>query len=185
VASDNGTESHFHARRNGRTVKGDLYALTEAGGNVVLMANSPRLIPGGRGLPLADFTDIYPTVCELAGASPSPAHRLEGKSLAPYLLGKPKANPPREWILNEYHDVRVVRDTKYKLYSNGRFFDANTDPAEERNLEGSSEPAVVAARGKLAKALASLPPDNPPPFVLRSLSAFKIRSAQRAKSGSP
>jgi arylsulfatase A-like enzyme len=181
VASDNGTEKHFHARRNGRIVQGDLYALSEAGGNVVLLANCPRLIPGGRTAPLADFTDIYPTLCELAGAPLSPTHKPDGVSLAPYLLGKEGARPPRQWILNEYHQTRVVRDERFKLYSDGRLFDANADPSERQDLAQSPDSAAVAARERLLKVLASLPPDQPPPFVLRSLSAFKIRGEARAK----
>lgn len=181
VASDNGTEKKLQARRSGRLVQGDLYSLTEAGGNVVLLANSPRLVPGGRTAALADFSDIYPTLCELTGVPLDPKHATEGKSLAPYLLGKPGAKPPREWILNEYHDVRVVRDERFKLYSDGRLFDANQDPVEKNNLAASAMPEAVAAKARLQAALASLPPDNPPPFLLRSLSGFKIRGEAKAK----
>lgn len=180
IASDNGTEHRFQARRNGRLVQGDLYSLTEAGGNVVLLANSPKLVPGGRTLPLVDFTDIYPTICDLAGVPLSPQHRPDGHSLAAYLRAKPNAAPPRDWILNEYHETRVVRDARFKFYSDGRLFDANSDPAEQHDLAHSTEPAAVAARTRLQQVLASLPPNSPPPFPLRSLSAFKIRSAARA-----
>jgi arylsulfatase A-like enzyme len=181
VASDNGTEHRFQARCKGRVVPGDLYSLSEAGGNVVLIVNSPRLVPGGRTLPLADFSDIYPTICELTGVPLSPQHRPDGHSCAPYLLGKPGAKPPRDWILNEYHETRVVRDTRFKLYSDGRFFDANSDPAEQHDLANSTDPAAIAANERLKKVLASLPRDTPPPFPLRSLSAFKIRAEARAK----
>jgi arylsulfatase A-like enzyme len=181
VASDNGTEHGFQACRKGRVVQGDLYSLTEAGGNVVLLVNSPRLVPGGRTVPLADFTDIYPTVCELTGVPLSPQHRPDGHSLAAYLRGKPGAVPPRNWILNEYHETRVVRDTRFKLYSDGRFFDANDDPAEQHDLTQTTEPTAAAARERLKQVLASLPADAPPPFPLRSLSAFKIGEA-RAKA---
>jgi len=180
VASDNGTEHQFHARRKGRLVQGDLYSLTEAGGNIVLLANSPQ-VPGGRTIPLADFSDIYPTVCELAGVEPDSRHRLDGVSMAAYLRGRSLGRLPREWILNEYHDVRVVRDARYKLYSDGRFFDANLDPEEKNDLAKSTEPSVIAARERLSQAFKSLPPDSPPPFPLRSLSAFKIRGETRAK----
>jgi len=182
VASDNGTEHRFQARRNGRTVQGDLYSLTEAGGNVVLLANSPQLVPGGRTVPLADFTDIYPTICELTGVPLSPQHRVDGRSLAGFLRGAPGTTSPRTWILNEYHDARVVRDTRFKLYSDGRFFDAIDDPAEQTDLAESIEPAAVAARQRLGQVLASLPADVRPPFPLRSLSAFKIRGEARAKA---
>jgi len=178
VASDNGTDKKFTAKRSGRVVQGDLYSLTEAGGDVVLMANSPKLIPGGRTIPLADFSDLYPTICELTGVPLSPEHKPDGRSFAAILRGT-GAKPHRDWILNEYHTTRVVRDTRFKLYSDGRLFDANADPAEQRNLASSNEPDVVAARQKLGGVLASLPPDVPPPFKLRSLSAFKIAGESR------
>jgi arylsulfatase A-like enzyme len=181
VASDNGTEHRFAARKGGRVVQGDLYALTEAGGNVVLLANSPRLIPGDRTSPLADFTDIYPTICELASVPLSPRHKPDGVSHAPFLLGK-DATPTREWILNEYHKTRVARDVRYKLYSDGRFFDANHDPTEQHDLSKSTDHAEVAARERLGRVLASLPADVPPPFPLRSLSAFKLNAEEQANS---
>ncbi|MBI3879120.1 MAG: sulfatase-like hydrolase/transferase [Verrucomicrobia bacterium] len=180
IASDNGTEKEMTARRNGREVRGGLYTLTEAGGDVVLLANSPKLIPGGRTAPLADFSDVLPTLCDLAGIAPPKNVTLDGRSLAPFLRGEPGAKPPREWIFNQYASVRVVRDTRFKLYSDGRLFDANADPDEQHDLAASGEPAAVAARERLGRVLQSLPPDSPPPFVLRSLSGFKLRAEQRA-----
>jgi arylsulfatase A-like enzyme len=179
VASDNGTEKGFTARRNGREVHGGLYTLTEPGGNVVLTANSPKLIPGGRTIPLADFSDVFPTLCELAGVPLPPGVTLDGRSLAGFLRGKPAASPPRDWIFNQYDTNRVVRDTRFKLYGDGRLFDVTADPDEQRDLAGSREPATVAARDRLQGALASLPPDAPPPFLLRSQSGFKLRAEQR------
>ncbi|MDZ4848875.1 MAG: sulfatase-like hydrolase/transferase [Pirellulaceae bacterium] len=177
VASDNGTEKSMQARRDGRVVQGDLYSLSESGGNVVLLANCPHRIPGGRTIPLADFTDIYPTVCELTSVPLSDQHRPDGVSFASYLLNKPGAAPHREWILNEYHETRVVRDKQFKLYSDGRLFDANNDPAELINLSASENVNIVDAKTRLQKVLDALPADTPPPFPLRSLSAFKIREA--------
>jgi hypothetical protein len=81
---------------------------------------------------------------------------------------------PRDWILNEYHNLRVVRDKRFKLYSDGRFYDANLDPAEQNDLAVTTDAEPTAARQRLRQVLASLPPDAPPPFPLRSLSAFKI-----------
>jgi arylsulfatase A len=181
VASDNGTESRFKARRNGRVVTGALYGLTEPGGNVVLMANSPKLIPGGRTLPLADFTDVYPTLCELAGAPVPREHRLDGRSFAGFLRGEPGARPQRDWILNEYHQTRVVRDTRYKLYNDGRFFDLQADPEERTDLRTTAVSESAGARRRLQQALDSLPPDSPEPFLLRSQSGFKLRTDARAK----
>lgn len=177
IASDNGTEKSFRARRNGRLVTGGLYSLAEAGGDVVLLANNPKLIPAGRTLPLADFTDLYPTFCELAGIPSEPAHKPDGKSFAQYLLGATDT-PPRQWILNEYGGTRVVRDTRFKLYSDGRFFDANADPEEQHDLKQTH----TAAREKLQGVLQQLPPDVEPPFLLRSQSGFKLRTEARKNS---
>ncbi|MBN8626638.1 MAG: sulfatase-like hydrolase/transferase [Planctomycetes bacterium] len=178
VASDNGTEKGLTARRNGRSVRGDLYGLSEAGGNVALLFYAPAQIPGGRVLPLADFTDIYPTICDFTGAPPLDRYRPDGISLAPYLRGASVAGP-RNWILNEYHDVRVVRNERYKLYSDGRFFDVIADPLEERNLAGQLASSLVSARLRLQSVLDSLPRNTPPPFRLLSLSAFRIRAENR------
>ncbi|MDO8542044.1 MAG: sulfatase-like hydrolase/transferase [Opitutaceae bacterium] len=180
VASDNGTESRFKARRNGRVVQGALYQLSEPGGNVVLLANCPKQIPGGRTIPLADFTDIYPTLCDLAGVPLSREHRVDGHSFADFLRGRPGA-AKRDWILNEYHDTRVIRDTRYKLYSDGRLFDLQNDPDERTPLNTPEAPDASAARRRLQMALDALPPDTPPPFLLRSQSGFKLRNEARAK----
>jgi arylsulfatase A-like enzyme len=181
VASDNGTESSMSARRNGRSVQGGLYTLTERGGNVALLANCPRRIPGGRALPLADFTDIYPTLCELADVPLSQRHRPDGLSFAPFLLDRPGASPPRTWILNEYHTTRVVRDAQYKLYSDGRFFDLSLDFDERHDLSQSTVPADASARQRLQQVLDALPADIPPPFLLRSQSGFRLRQEARAQ----
>ncbi len=182
VASDNGTEQSLSTRRHGHEVRGGLYKLNEAGGSVALLANCPALIPGGRVLPLADFTDIYPTICEFAGVPLDPKHQPDGRSFAACLLDA-AAPPHREWILNEYHTTRVVRDGRFKLYSEGPFFDANADPDETNDLAADTSPEIVTAREKLRAVLDTLPEDKPPPFPLRSQSGFKIRTAEREARG--
>ena len=179
IASDNGTEKGFTARRNGRAVRGGLYTLTEAGSDVLLLANSPRLIPGQRTLPLADFSDVFPTLCELTGVPLPSGVVLDGRSFARYLRGEPGVAPPREWIFNQYHTSRIVRDPRFKLWSDGRFFDLAEDPDEQRDLAGSTAADATAARARLQRALASLPADAPPPFRLLSQSGFKVRAEQK------
>lgn len=177
VATDNGTESRITGRRNGQEVRGGLYELTEAGSNVGLIANCPKLIPGGRTVPLADFTDIYPTLCELTRIPVPSDLVLDGRSQAAILRGLPGAKPPREWIFDQYHNRRMVRDERFKLYSTGELFDVGADRTEQHNLAASSDSAAVAAREKLSKVLASFPPDAKPRFRLLSQSAFKLRTA--------
>lgn len=169
IASDNGTEKSISARTNGRMVQGGLYQLTEAGGNVPLIINCPGIIAGGRAAPLADFTDILPTICGLAGAQMPAGVKLDGQSFSAFLRSEGKA--PREWIFNEYGSDRVIRDEQFKLTSKGDLFDLNADPDEKHPVSGHDE-----ERAKLQKILGSMPPVTPLPFEHRSLSAFKLRS---------
>lgn len=180
VATDNGTETRLSAHFRGGIAHGGLYLLNEAGSDVMLIANGPRWIPGGREIALADFSDMFPTLCEFA-AAPLPANvTLDGKSQAEPLRN-PEAPPARTWIFNQYDTRRVVRDERYKLYSTGELFDAEADRDETKDLTASTDPKVVAARSRMQEVLRSLPPDASPPFLLLSQSAFKLRTAEREK----
>lgn len=177
LASDNGTEKALSARANGRKVQGGLYQITEAGGNVPLIVYSPSLVKGGRTPALADFTDVFPTICELAHAKPPSSQKIDGQSFAPFLLGNSPA--PRKWIFNHYADERVVRDERFKLKNNGDLFDLDADPTEQHPLSKDAMPEV---RARLQAVLDQMPESTPLPFPHRSLSAFKKRfDAAKAK----
>jgi arylsulfatase A-like enzyme len=158
-------------------VQGGLYQLTEAGGNVPLIVNCPARIPGGRTAALADFTDILPTLGDLAGAPRPKGVTLDGQSFARFLTGEGKV--PRQWIFNEYAADRVVSDGRFKLNLKGELFDLVADPDEKQPLAKFTT-AAVAAKAKLQAVLDSMPPVTPLPFEHRSLSAFKMRSQAAA-----
>jgi arylsulfatase A len=120
---------------------------------------------------LADFSDLLPTFCDLAGVKIPSDLAIDGFSFAGFLRGKRGAREPRQWIFNMYGDERVVRDARYKLYNDGRFFDLSRDPDEQQNLTQRA----AAERERLQDVLDALPPDAFPPFELRSLSAFGRR----------
>lgn len=173
VASDNGTEPSLSARAHGRRVQGGLYQLTEAGGNVPLVVNCPARIVGGRTAPLADFTDLLPTLCDLTGAPRPAGVTLDGQSFAAFLGST--GPPPRAWIFNEYGADRVVSDGRYKLTSRGTLFDLAADPDERQPLS-APDAAASAARARLRAVLDGMPPVRPLPFPHRSLSAFRLRA---------
>jgi arylsulfatase A len=137
--------------------------------------NAPNLVPGGRVGSLIDFSDLFPTICELAGVRVPPGLTLDGRSYAKYLRGEGEV--PREWIFNQYRPDRVVRDTRYKLWDSGKFYDLQADPDEQRPLEPGADAVADHARARLQAVLDSMPPDTPLPFPPRSLSAFRLRRA--------
>lgn len=100
-------------------------------------------IPRGESQALAYLLDIFPTVCDLAGA-PVPAG-LDGKSLKPVIEGK--ARGVRDTLLLAYRDVqRAVRDNRYKLIrypqvNVTQLFDLEADPHELTNLADRPEHA--------------------------------------------
>ncbi|MCB1236429.1 MAG: sulfatase-like hydrolase/transferase, partial [Verrucomicrobiae bacterium] len=147
VASDNGTSTSLTARANGREVRGGLYQISEAGGNVPLIVYSPKLVPGGRSGALADFTDILPTVCDLAGAPRPAGVTLDGRSFAAYVRGKAEA--PRKWIFNHYGDERVARNARFRLENDGDLFDLDADPDGATPLPRDAGGDAAAARAEL------------------------------------
>jgi len=60
---------------------------------------------------------------------------------------------------------------RHKFYSKEEFFYANHDQE------------LMMVKRKLQGILDSLPADNPPPFKLRSQSAFKLEALKRAEQG--
>jgi arylsulfatase A-like enzyme len=69
-----------------------------------------RIQAGSTCAHLVDFSDVFPTLCELTGAKlPEPA--VHGRSFAPQLLGKP--GHPREWIHIQNAGDRQVRNSEY------------------------------------------------------------------------
>ena len=118
------------------------------------------MIVAGAGVPskgkavnaLVNTVDLYPTILELAGASPvsalPPGTEVDGVSLLP-LLANPAGPGLRTWAYTERFGLTVsrnwqkaIRDRRYKLIERDaglpwparEFFDLKADPYELRNL---------------------------------------------------
>jgi len=163
--SDNGTDLRISSQTRSGPVKGGKGLTTANGINVPLIANWPGRIPGGVVLPdLVDSTDFLPTIADLAGSSLPAGWGTDGVSFAPRLLGQP--GKPREWSFF-WHDPRpgwdkenrtrqiFALDHRFKLYSDGRFFDLSNDPAEAAPLASEIlSPAQRAGRARLENVIA-------------------------------
>lgn len=179
--TDNGSD-RMSARVNGRTVKGGKAQLTESGVCAPFIVNCPGLVQAGETDALTDFTDLLPTFCDLAGASPPEGVVLDGRSFAGVILGQ-HPEGPREWIMalgrgpaaldtEGVHPAqrltdRVVRDKRYKLFvldgQPARFVDLQADPDEQTNLLDSTESRLVTARQKLEAVIANCPEEDARP----------------------
>lgn len=122
----------------------------------------PPLVISGPGIPhgksdaLVYLFDLFPTICELAGATTPEA--VEGRSFVPVL-----ANPKlalRDYVFGAYKDCqRMIRDRRFKLLQynasgvrNTQLFDLAHDPDEIDNL--ADDPKFAAERKRLERLMA-------------------------------
>jgi arylsulfatase A-like enzyme len=174
--TDNGTSVKVGGSIGGKPVKGGLGTMSESGLNVPLVVNCPARVAKGRvGKTLVDCSDIFPTLLELASVPLPSGLTIDGRSLGAHLDPKTEPVGGRDWIFTQYAGTRVIRDHRFKLYSTGAIFDLESDPLEKKDLNRSSDTAVVAAKGRLQQALDGLPADADVGFEFRSGSAFNIK----------
>jgi len=162
---DNGTHKSIRSELDGQAVQGGKGATTDAGTRVPLVACWPGVVPEARvNDDLVDFADFLPTLLEAAEAT---VHTdLDGRSFLAQLKGE--VGNPCEWIYCYYcprpertTPARFVRDKRWKLYGDGRFYDVADDAAERQPLEDiAGNTPADAARRKLAAALESLPAEG-------------------------
>jgi len=159
---DNGTHKKIKSQLHGKTIVGGKGQTTDAGTRVPFVAYWPGVIkPGQVSDQLVDFSDFLPTT--LAAIQTTVPDGLDGRSFLPHLQGKP--GQPRKWMYCYYcprpermKPVRFVRDQRWKLYGDGRFFDVQQDTLEQKVLDRSSlagEP--LKAYQKLRTAIESMP----------------------------
>ncbi len=136
---------------------------TELGARVPMIANCPGIIKQrGATLELTDFSDVLPTLMELAGA-PLPNDRpIDGKSLAPFLLGKSETT--RDWIHSFLGDARMLRTKRWLLEDNtplhyGRLYDCGDSRNGVGYREATKEetPEVLAVKEQFKVLLERLP----------------------------
>jgi arylsulfatase A len=148
--------------RRGEKIIGGKGKLTDAGTRVPLIARWPGVVSehSVQGVAL-DFSDFFPTLAELAGAEMPQRLSLDGVSFVPLLRGE--QTPHRPWVYSQSRNAREgrswVRTARFKVYSDGAFFDMPTDPREREPItEEEATPEIEAARKRLTKAMEELRP---------------------------
>jgi arylsulfatase A len=164
--ADNGTHPKIVSQMGDKAIQGGKASTHEYGIHVPMVAYWPGTTPKGKVCDdLVDFSDFMPTLAQAANAKLPTDVTLDGRSFLDQLKGK-KGNP-RQWYYCYYNPrptrpkskaARFARDHRWKLYGNGKFFDAQNDPLEKNPIEPQDMiPEAKAAHKKLLAALNSMP----------------------------
>ena len=200
--TDNGTAGTIIGSRNGIPTRGGKTYLTENGVNAPFVVNAPGLIPEGLSTDaLIDFTDLFPTLADLAGVELPGDANLDGISFAPVL--QPGGEGEREWILAmgslpgrigkegmirnwySFRD-RAIRDKQYKVYVDTlrqihRLFDLKNDPLEKNNLV--EDPGMKEVLDRFEQVVGDLPvEDKHPDYVPLDTSYYNINPEYLVKN---
>lgn len=141
---DNGTAKSITSRMGDLVYPGGKGSPTENGTHVPLVVSWPGTVAKGKvRADLVDFSDMVPTIAELAGASLPEEITFDGISFAQQIKGAPPRAKP--WIYcwyarngNRPKASQHVRDEQFKLYSDGRLYDVKADLFEKKPLEKAS-----------------------------------------------
>jgi arylsulfatase A-like enzyme len=157
-SGDNGTAAQFPTSVGGRPISGHKGQMLEGGSRVPLIANWKGVTPQGKVLKnLTDFSDMYATFAEIAGAKLPKDMTFDSQSFAPQLRGQ--AGKPREWIFVQLGARWYVRSQDWKLTEGGDLFDMKDAPFVEKLVAAdSTDAAARAGREKLQEVLDRLRP---------------------------
>ena len=140
---DNGTDEPVVSMMDNVSVIGGKGQTTDNGTHVPLIVNwKGRVKPNSKSKSLVDFSDFFPTICDLADIPVNSSIDLDGVSFYPELIGK--EGPKRKWIHSWYNrnggfnplvsSQEWVRNENYKMYVGNRFYNVKKDPYEKNNI---------------------------------------------------
>lgn len=136
---DNGTGREVRTNTTSGIIRGGKGTTTNAGTHVPLIVSWPGKIKAGIVTDrLVDFTDFLPSLLAAAGETAPKGFKADG---VPFLDADGLSSKRRESIYCWYeprhtpgaarNNAIFARDHRYKLYSDGRFFDVSKTSSEE------------------------------------------------------
>jgi len=154
VLGDNGTSGYGKGKTD-----------QEKGPRVPGVVNCPGIVEAiGPSDAIVDFSDIMATLLDMAGTRLPSGYVIDGHSFAPILrkesLGlRREKQQTREWIFSYLKAARFLRDQRWLLDGNGRFWDCGDLRAEQGYVDvtNSQDPEVLAARQRFEQILEELP----------------------------
>ncbi|MCT4589444.1 MAG: sulfatase-like hydrolase/transferase [Carboxylicivirga sp.] len=192
--TDNGTSGTVIGRRDDVYIRGGKAHLSENGINSPFIVKTPNAVKNHDTDALVDFTDIYPTLLDLAGVKSKNKSQLDGQSFAKVINGK-ATQGKRDWTLSMggyramigndgrvkncfvFRD-RILRNDRYKAYVDTlknihRIYDLEADPYEQKNL--IDEPGLLSVLKQFQTILDDIPnQDNHPKYTKSSESPENV-----------
>lgn len=143
---------------NGKVLCGFKGNMQEGGSLEPFIVNWPGVTPVGKiSSDLVDFSDVYPTLAEVAGAKLPEGVKLDGRSIVPQLHGQP--GNQRDSIYVQLGKHWFVREKDWKLNESGELFDMTGAPFKEMLIaKDTTDAAAIAARKRLQAELDRLNP---------------------------
>ena len=140
---DNGTDKPVVSMMDNISVLGGKGQTIDYGTHVPLIVNWKGTVrSNSKSESLIDFSDFFPTICDLANIQLNASMDLDGISFYPELLGK--TGPKRKWIHSWYNrngglnplisTKEWVRNEIYKMYVGNKFYNTKEDPYEKKNI---------------------------------------------------
>tara|TARA_S200000501_G_scaffold369313_1_gene408533 strand:- start:11517 stop:12824 length:1308 start_codon:yes stop_codon:yes gene_type:complete len=140
---DNGTDKPVVSMMDNISVIGGKGQTTDYGTHVPLIVNWKGTVKSNsKSESLIDFSDFFPTICDLANIPLDSTMGLDGISFYPELIGK--TGPKRKWIHSWYNrngglnplvsSQEWVRNESYKMYVGDKFYNIKEDPYEKNNI---------------------------------------------------
>lgn len=151
---DNGTDTNKIRKTKSGDVTGGKRDLNDGGMHVPLIAWGPERIPSGNiQHDLIDMTDLYPTICDLAGVTLPNNFIMNGVSFQPLLTRNESGK--RKWITGGIYDDFVVFDGDWRLHhKNEKLIDCRNLPNEQPADMNADE--ALAAKKRLLLVLNQL-----------------------------
>lgn len=128
---DNGTGRQITSRLAGMDLKGGKGTMTEAGSRVPFIAWWPDTIKPGVRDEFFCLVDLVPTITTLAGIKLD--RKVDGMDLSHLLTGK--KGKDRELVLINHGRGYFVRDKRFRLNQDGKFYDIPVASDKERYSE--------------------------------------------------
>jgi arylsulfatase A len=146
---DNGTHGKMRTpMQDGSVIKGGKGSMTDGGTHAPLIVWGGGIEAQEPSEALIDFSDMLPTIADLAGIEVPAAYETDGQSFKPVLAGEKK--DVRETIYCYYNprwgkatEKIWARDKEYKLYSDGRFYHVPSDVLEQKPIEQITEKHIA------------------------------------------